>query len=114
HLARIAARFFDYADVYEAHHEAKIDAPSGTAMKLARDIAGVRVLSLPTAFPMSPPVKLLVVDETDVCIVAGDFDEERLTDVMSVHYQHLSTINRIIRRIHANLHKLPFAKVWGL
>jgi hypothetical protein len=63
---------------------------------------------------MSPPVKLLVVDETDVCIVAGDFDEERLTDVMSVHYQHLSTINRIIRRIHANLHKLPFAKVWGL
>ena len=39
HLARIAARFFDYADIHEAHHEAKIDAPSGTAMALARAIA---------------------------------------------------------------------------
>ena len=26
-------------DIFEAHHEAKIDAPSGTALKLARDIA---------------------------------------------------------------------------
>ncbi len=39
HLARIAARYFDYADIFEAHHEAKVDAPSGTALKLARDIA---------------------------------------------------------------------------
>ena len=39
HLARIAARFFDHAEIFEAHHEAKIDAPSGTALKLARDIA---------------------------------------------------------------------------
>ena len=39
HLARLAARFFDYVDIFEAHHEAKIDAPSGTALKLARDIA---------------------------------------------------------------------------
>ncbi|MFC1935424.1 4-hydroxy-tetrahydrodipicolinate reductase [Chloroflexota bacterium] len=38
HLVRIAARFFDYADIFEAHHEAKIDAPSGTALALARAI----------------------------------------------------------------------------
>ena len=39
HLARIAARFFDYADVTEQHHEKKIDAPSGTALAIARAIA---------------------------------------------------------------------------
>ena len=38
HLARIAARFFDYADIVETHHERKIDAPSGTAMAIARAV----------------------------------------------------------------------------
>ena len=36
HLARIAARFFDYADLTEMHHEGKIDAPSGTALAIAK------------------------------------------------------------------------------
>ena len=36
HLARIASRFFDYADLTEVHHEAKIDAPSGTALAIAK------------------------------------------------------------------------------
>ena len=39
HLARKAAPFFEYADIIEAHHEAKIDAPSGTALAIARAIA---------------------------------------------------------------------------
>jgi 4-hydroxy-tetrahydrodipicolinate reductase len=39
HLAKVAARFFDYANVAEAHHEAKIDAPSGTALAIARAAA---------------------------------------------------------------------------
>ena len=36
HLARIAGRHFDYADLIETHHQAKIDAPSGTALAIAR------------------------------------------------------------------------------
>ena len=36
HLTRIAAPFFEYADLTETHHEAKIDAPSGTAISIAR------------------------------------------------------------------------------
>ena len=36
HLAKQAARFFDYADLTEMHHEAKIDAPSGTAIAIAK------------------------------------------------------------------------------
>ena len=35
HLAKVASRFFDYADLTEMHHEAKIDAPSGTALAIA-------------------------------------------------------------------------------
>ena len=38
HLARVAARFFDYADLTEMHHEAKIDAPSGSAIAIARAV----------------------------------------------------------------------------
>ena len=39
HLAKLAARFFDYAELTEMHHEAKIDAPSGTALAIARAVA---------------------------------------------------------------------------
>ena len=35
-LASEASKFFDYVDIIEAHHEQKIDAPSGFAMDLAR------------------------------------------------------------------------------
>ena len=36
HLVKVAAQFFDYADLTEMHHEAKIDAPSGTALAIAQ------------------------------------------------------------------------------
>ena len=42
HLARIAGRFFDYAEVIEMHHEAKTDAPSGTAIATARAMSQAR------------------------------------------------------------------------
>ena len=38
-LVRKAAPFFDYVDIIESHHEAKIDAPSGTSIALARAAA---------------------------------------------------------------------------
>ncbi len=41
HLARVASRFFDYAEITEMHQEKKLDAPSGTAVMAAREmIAG--------------------------------------------------------------------------
>ena len=36
HLVRESAKFFEYADLTEVHHEAKIDAPSGTAIAIAQ------------------------------------------------------------------------------
>lgn len=38
HLAKLAARYFDYAEVIEKHHEAKADAPSGTALATAQSM----------------------------------------------------------------------------
>jgi 4-hydroxy-tetrahydrodipicolinate reductase len=35
HLASIASKYFDYADLLESHHEMKVDAPSGTALSIA-------------------------------------------------------------------------------
>jgi 4-hydroxy-tetrahydrodipicolinate reductase len=39
HLARVASRYFDYAEIIELHHNMKIDAPSGTALSTARTMA---------------------------------------------------------------------------
>lgn len=42
HLAQIAARFFDAAEVIELHHDGKVDSPSGTAVETARRMRAVR------------------------------------------------------------------------
>jgi len=42
HLARIAAKYLDYAEIIELHHHLKIDAPSGTALSTARAMAQAR------------------------------------------------------------------------
>lgn len=39
HLATIAARSFDAVEIIEAHHERKVDSPSGTAVRTAERIA---------------------------------------------------------------------------
>jgi len=36
HMAKVAARFFDAAEIIELHHAQKVDAPSGTAIATAR------------------------------------------------------------------------------
>ena len=42
HLAKLAVRYFDYAEVIEMHHEGKADAPSGTALATARAMVEAR------------------------------------------------------------------------
>jgi 4-hydroxy-tetrahydrodipicolinate reductase len=42
HLAKIAAKYFDYAEIIELHHHLKADAPSGTALTTARAMAQAR------------------------------------------------------------------------
>jgi 4-hydroxy-tetrahydrodipicolinate reductase len=42
HLAKLAAQYFDYAEIIEEHHEQKLDAPSGTALTTAKIMAQSR------------------------------------------------------------------------
>ena len=42
HMAKVASRFFDAAEVIELHHDRKVDAPSGTALTTAREMLAGR------------------------------------------------------------------------
>lgn len=42
HLAKIAARYMDYAEIIELHHHRKADAPSGTALATAKALIKAR------------------------------------------------------------------------
>lgn len=42
YMSRVAARYFDYAEIIELHHERKADAPSGTALSTAQGMARAR------------------------------------------------------------------------
>ena len=42
HLAKVAAKYLDYAEIMELHHHLKADAPSGTALSTARAMAAAR------------------------------------------------------------------------
>jgi 4-hydroxy-tetrahydrodipicolinate reductase len=53
HLAKLAARFLDYAEIIEMHHERKADAPSGTALSTA--IAMLSARGKPFSQPPGQP-----------------------------------------------------------
>jgi len=42
HLAKIAGKFIDHAEIIELHHDKKLDAPSGTSLLTARAMAEAR------------------------------------------------------------------------
>lgn len=42
HMAKVAAKYFDYAEIIEKHHEKKADAPSGTALSTAKAMVEAR------------------------------------------------------------------------
>lgn len=47
HLAAVAARYFDAAEIVELHHQTKADAPSGTAISTATAMAAARDKGFP-------------------------------------------------------------------
>ena len=51
YFAKVAAPYFDAAEIIEAHHTGKADAPSGTAANTARMIAEARELAGAGAMP---------------------------------------------------------------
>jgi len=56
HMAKIAGRFFDAAEIIELHHDRKVDAPSGTALSTAREILAARGKPFDRNVPDSEPL----------------------------------------------------------
>ncbi len=54
HLARVAAKHLDYAEIIEMHHERKVDAPSGTALATARAMSAARGKPFSSTEPGNP------------------------------------------------------------
>jgi 4-hydroxy-tetrahydrodipicolinate reductase len=48
HLAKVAAKYFDFAEIIELHHHLKADSPSGTALATARAMAQAKGKPLST------------------------------------------------------------------
>ena len=57
HLANGIGKFFQYADIVEMHHEAKIDSPSGTAMALAKNLSMGRDNQFTRPSPEKEPIE---------------------------------------------------------
>ena len=51
HLTRIASQHFEYVEISEAHHEGKLDAPSGTALSLAKASTEARKTQIKRPMP---------------------------------------------------------------
>ncbi|MCX6012304.1 MAG: 4-hydroxy-tetrahydrodipicolinate reductase [Chloroflexi bacterium] len=51
HMAKIAARYFDYSEIIELHHEKKADAPSGTAVTTAKEM--IKSRGKPFTYPQT-------------------------------------------------------------
>jgi 4-hydroxy-tetrahydrodipicolinate reductase len=56
HMARIAAKYFDAAEIIELHHDQKVDAPSGTAIATARLMAEARGKPFARNVPSATPI----------------------------------------------------------
>ncbi|MDP8930310.1 MAG: 4-hydroxy-tetrahydrodipicolinate reductase [Actinomycetota bacterium] len=65
-LAREAARVFPHAEVTELHHDRKVDAPSGTALRTARLIAAARLQQPPVPGPAGRHARGELVDGVPV------------------------------------------------
>jgi 4-hydroxy-tetrahydrodipicolinate reductase len=60
HFCRLAAPHMDAAEVIELHHDAKRDAPSGTALRTAAGIAEARRAAGAGALPPDPTTELVL------------------------------------------------------
>ncbi|MCC5791184.1 MAG: 4-hydroxy-tetrahydrodipicolinate reductase [Legionellaceae bacterium] len=78
HFSSLAARLLPEAEIIEAHHPQKLDAPSGTAMKTAEMIAQARRQQ-----PAEPPLKELVPGARGGCYQQVPIHSLRLPGVVA-------------------------------
>ncbi|MFH1169863.1 MAG: 4-hydroxy-tetrahydrodipicolinate reductase [Chloroflexota bacterium] len=78
HLAKIAGKYLDNAEIIELHHDKKADAPSGTALSTARAMAAARGKPF-----IQPPVKGEVPPSRGLTVEGVSIHSVRLPGLMA-------------------------------
>ena len=103
-MAERCARHFDLADIVELHHERKVDAPSGTALRTARMIAAARAkngISAPMPGPAGHPARGVAVDGVPVHSV-------RLPGIVASHEVIFGGPGQTLRLRHDSIDRSSF------
>lgn len=103
-MAELCARHFDLAEVIELHHERKVDAPSGTALRTARMIAAARAkngFGTPMPGPADHPARGVAVDGVPVHSV-------RLPGIVASHEAVFGGPGQTLRIRHDSIDRSSF------
>ncbi len=104
HVAKVLAPFFDYADLTETHHEAKKDAPSGTALAIAKAAAG----SKGNAF-LAPPAEKEILSGTRGGVHEGvSIHSARMPGRMAHHELVFGTLGQTLTLRHDSINRESF------
>ena len=104
HLAKAAARFFDYAELTEMHHEAKIDAPSGTALAIAR----AAVDGKGGSFTATPAEKELIPGTRGGALEGVSIHSARMPGRMAHHELVFGTLGQTLTLRHDSINRESF------
>ena len=77
HLAKIAGKYFDHAEIIELHHDHKLDAPSGTALTTAQEMGAAR------GRPFLPPATGEPTESRGLNVEGIDIHSVRLPGLMA-------------------------------
>ena len=100
HLAKIAGKYLDHAEIVELHHDRKVDSPSGTAMTTARSMVESRCK------PFLPPA--VVGESTDgrgLSVQGINIHSVRLPGLMAHQEVILGTAGQILSIRHDTINR---------
>ncbi|MFH1383263.1 MAG: 4-hydroxy-tetrahydrodipicolinate reductase [Chloroflexota bacterium] len=100
HLAKIAAKYLDYAEIIELHHHLKADAPSGTA------IATAKAMSQSKGKPFSePPSNAQAFPSRGDCVEGITIHSVRLPGLMAHQEVILGTLGQTLSIRHDTINR---------
>ena len=104
HLAKIAAPYFDYADLTEMHHEAKIDAPSGSAIAIANALVAAKGAS----FTAPAPEKELIPGSRGGTLEGVSLHSARMPGRMAHHELVFGALGQTLTIRHDSINRESF------
>lgn len=106
HFAAQAARFFESVEIVEMHHPAKIDAPSGTAIRTAQVVAQARAAA---GMDPAPDATTTALDGARGCSPHGvPVHALRLTGVVAHQEVLFGTTGETLRIVHDSTDRASF------